>query len=72
MIDYARLDRSIQHYDLYNFKRIESPWTVTKAVSDITKPTNAKDWEIVGKDKVLVASGEHLNLCMVKIYRNVL
>jgi hypothetical protein len=58
MIDYARLDRSIQHYSIYNFQRIESPWTVTKAVADITKPPNAKDWEIQGKDKVLVASGE--------------
>jgi hypothetical protein len=58
MIDYARLDRSIKFYEDYGFKRIESPWTVTKAISNITKPIGGKDWEIIGKDKVLVASGE--------------
>lgn len=58
MIDYGRLDRSINFYENKGFKRIESPWTVTKAVSGITKPPNGKDWEILGKDKVLVASGE--------------
>lgn len=58
MIDYGRLDRSISFYESYGFKRIESPWTVTKDVSGITKPPNGTDWEIVGKDKVLVASGE--------------
>ena len=58
MINYGRLDRSIKYYEENGFKRIESPWTVTKAVSAITKPPGGKDWEIVGKDKVLVASGE--------------
>lgn len=58
MIDYARLDRSLIYYEKNGFKRIESPWTVTNAVSAITKPPGGKDWEIVGKDKVLVASGE--------------
>ena len=58
MIDYARLDRSLNFYQEFGFERIESPWTVTKAVSNITKPPGGKDWEILGKDKVLVASGE--------------
>lgn len=58
MIDYGRLDRSVKFYDEFGFKRIESPWTVTKAVSGITKPKDKIDWEINGKDKVLVASGE--------------
>lgn len=58
MIDYGRLDRSLRYYESNGFKRIESPWTVTKDVSDITKPPNGTDWEIIGKDKVLVASGE--------------
>ncbi len=58
MIDYGRIDRSIEFYESYGFKRIESPWTVTKEVSGITKPPNGTDWEILGKDKVLVASGE--------------
>lgn len=58
MIDYNRINKSIQFYESNGFKRIESPWTVTKAVSSITKPEGKSDWEIVGKDKVLVASGE--------------
>jgi hypothetical protein len=58
MIDYSRLGRSIDFYESKGFKRIESPWTVTKAVSRITKPEGKGDWEIIGKDKVLVASGE--------------
>ena len=58
MIDYGRLDRSASFYESYGFKRIESPWTVTKEVSNITKPPHGTDWEILGKNKVLVASGE--------------
>lgn len=58
MIDYSIINNSIQYYESLGFKRIESPWTVTKAVSAITKPPDCKDWEITGKDKVLVASGE--------------
>lgn len=58
MIDYSLIDRSINYYANLGFKRIESPWTVTKAVSSITKPENKNNFEIVGKDKVLVASGE--------------
>ncbi len=58
MIDYGRLDRSVSFYEQKGFSRIESPWTVTKEISAITKPPGKIDWEINGKDKVLVASGE--------------
>lgn len=58
MIDYTRLGRSTEFYTEMGYKRIESPWTVTQYVSDITKPEDAFDWEIKGKEKVLVASGE--------------
>lgn len=58
MIDYGRIDRSISFYEKHGFNRIESPWTVTKSISAITKPAGKIDWEITGKDKVLVASGE--------------
>ena len=58
MIDYGRLDRAIAHYTNLGYTRIESPWTVTQAISNITKPLGTKDWEIAGKGKVLVASGE--------------
>jgi hypothetical protein len=58
MIDYGRIDRSINFYENCGFSRIESPWTVTKEISGITKPEGKTDWEILGKNKVLVASGE--------------
>jgi hypothetical protein len=58
MIDYGVLHTSTVYYAGLGYDRIEAPWTVTRATSDITKPDGAKDWEIVGKDKVLVASGE--------------
>jgi hypothetical protein len=58
MIDYGIIDRSIRFYEDKGFKRIESPWTVTKEISGITKPEGKFDWEIIGKNKVLVASGE--------------
>ena len=46
MIDYSRINRSINFYEEFGFKRIESPWTVTKAISGITKPKDKIDWEI--------------------------
>lgn len=58
MINYGIIDRSIRFYEDKGFKRIESPWTVTKEISGITKPEGKFDWEIIGKNKVLVASGE--------------
>lgn len=58
MIDYKIIDNSIQYYESIGYQRIESPWTVTKSVSGITKPEGKIDWEINGKNKVLVASGE--------------
>lgn len=58
MINYKLIDDSIQFYDKLGYKRIESPWTVTKAISDITRPINRKDFTIQEKNKVLVASGE--------------
>lgn len=58
MINYQIIQDSINYYELKGFKRIESPWTVTKSISDITKPLNGTDWTIKEKNKVLVASGE--------------
>jgi hypothetical protein len=57
MINYKLIDESISFYETVGFKRIESPWTVTKNISDITNPTG-KDFTIKEKNKVLVASGE--------------
>lgn len=59
MIDYGIIDTSIKFYESKGFRRIESPWTVTKQVSEITKPPGAKEFQLVHEDgKVLVASGE--------------
>lgn len=58
MINYGLIDKALTYYQSRGFQRIESPWTVTKAVSDITRPEGAREWAIEGKDKVLVASGE--------------
>lgn len=64
MINYKLIDESISFYDGRGFKRIESPWTVTKAIANITKPSWAQDWTILEKNKVLVASGEQSFLCL--------
>lgn len=58
MINYHRIAASIDYYAGKGFSRIESPWTVTKETSDITKPKGCSDFSIVEKQKVLVASGE--------------
>jgi hypothetical protein len=58
MIDFKKLNDSIPYYMSWGYQRIEVPWTVSKQISDITRPPNAKDFKIEGKDKVLVASGE--------------
>ena len=59
MIDYSILANSVQYYDKAGFQRIESPWTVTSAISDITRPKDKKAFELKHEDnKVLVASGE--------------
>jgi hypothetical protein len=58
MINYNIIGNSISYYEQKGFKRIESPWTVTKATSDITRPVGAAEFTISEKNKVLVASGE--------------
>lgn len=65
MIDYNLLAKSIDYYELKGYNRIESPWTVTQAVSDITKPEGAKDFKIEGDGKVLVASAEQSFIYMM-------
>ena len=63
MINYRNIQDSIEFYGRKGFLRVESPWTVTKAISDITKPRpgpgeTIPDFTIKEKNKVLVASGE--------------
>jgi len=58
MINYGIIHGAIEYYKSVGYEHIEAPWTVTKAVSGITKPPEGTDWVIEGKNKVLVASGE--------------
>jgi hypothetical protein len=59
MIDYQKLADSVTYYEGKGFRRIESPWTVTRQVSEITKPADRKEFALKHEDgKVLVASGE--------------
>lgn len=59
MIRYENLHKSLLFYENKGYKRIESPWTVTEAVIDITRPffVNEK-YKIETKKKCLVASAE--------------
>lgn len=60
MIDYGMIDRSTHYYHDLGYKRVESPWTVTPAISNITKPSWIDDPDkfVLKSGKELVASGE--------------
>ena len=58
MINYQNIQDSINYYEKRGFQIIESPWTVTKYVDDITKPKDVISFELKHNDKCLVASGE--------------
>lgn len=59
MINYKFIQNSIDFYLKKGFQRVEVPWTVTKEISDITRPVDAKDFKLVHENgKVLVASAE--------------
>ncbi len=58
MIDYGIIANSIAYYEANGFKRIESPWTVSKYVDELTKPKDTVAFQLKHNDKCLVASGE--------------
>ncbi len=58
MINYLNIHDSTVFYENLGFKRIESPWTVSKYVSEITRPEEKIDYQMVHNKKVIVASGE--------------
>lgn len=58
MIDYNILAQSIQYYEDNGFNRIESPWTVSEYVDNITKPKDVISFKLQHNGKCLVASGE--------------
>jgi elongation factor P--beta-lysine ligase len=69
MIDYKLMSEAIDYYEEEGFKRIESPWLVSKSTSDITKPLGASSYivkkDIETKEKVFVASGEQSFLYLI-------
>lgn len=58
MINYKILHESIQYYEKYNFSRIETPWTVSEYIDNITKPKDRISLQLKHNHKCLVASGE--------------
>lgn len=58
MIDYKLLDDSIKYYEGKGFQRIETPWTVSEKVDNITKPSDRISFQLKHNNKCLVASGE--------------
>ena len=59
MINYGLIHKANLFYERAGYQRIESPWTVTKEISAITKPADRRDIELVHENnKVFVASGE--------------
>lgn len=60
---YSTINHSTIFYPLNGFKYIDTPWTVNETISNITKPTDKKDFPV--NDKVLVASGEQSFLQLI-------
>lgn len=58
MINYNLIAESITYYEQFAFKRIETPWMVSKYVDEITKPDNVISFQLKHNAKCLVASGE--------------
>ena len=58
MIDYDKLNNSVNYYNNHGFNRIEVPWLVTEAVDAITRPKNVQPYVVEAKKKNLIASGE--------------
>lgn len=58
MIDYNVIAQSIDYYSNSGFQRIETPWTVSAAIDDITRPADRIHMQLKHNDKCLVASGE--------------
>lgn len=58
MINYNLIDQSIQFYQRNSYDRIESPWTVSAEIDDLTRPKDKIPFELKHNNKRLVASGE--------------
>lgn len=58
MINYKILHDSLIHYGSKGYDRIETPWTVSEYVDNITKPKDRISFQLKHNNKCLVASGE--------------
>ena len=58
MINYKIIDDSLTYYQDNGFVRIETPWTVSPYIDDITRPVNKTPFQLNVNNKRLVASGE--------------
>jgi aspartyl/asparaginyl-tRNA synthetase len=58
MISYKILDESLTYYQGQGFIRVETPWTVSEYVDNITKPAGVLSFQLKHNNKCLVASGE--------------
>ena len=59
MINYQNIQDSIEYYEKNRFTRIESPWSVSEKVNNITAPTDGRiNFQLKHNNKCLVASGE--------------
>jgi hypothetical protein len=58
MIDYSLIVDSITYYESNGFHRIESPWTVSEYIDNLTKPKDVISFQLKHNNKCLVASGE--------------
>jgi len=58
MINYKILDESLTYYENNGFKRIETPWTVSEYVDNLTKSDDVLSFQLKHNNKCLVASGE--------------
>ena len=58
MINYKIISDSINYYETNGYVRIESPWTVSEYIDNITKPKDIDSFQLKHNNKCLVASGE--------------
>lgn len=64
MISYKNLYLSQEYYLNKGFQILETPWFVDKHISDLTRPKDAGEFQILQNKKVLVASGEQSFLAL--------
>lgn len=58
MINYNLIAKSNEYYEKNGFVRIESSWTVSEYIDNITRPVNIQAFQLKHNGKCLVASGE--------------